>query len=89
MYPCNTCSEEWGLWLPLNPCVGITCFRRLIIFEGWQRRTPVSRAENPPIAFLCEPNKQVRIGPFLGGEGKFAISDCAKAAHGISNPNAT
>jgi hypothetical protein len=25
----------------------------------------------------------------LRGEGKFAISDCAKAAHGNSNPNAT
>jgi hypothetical protein len=50
---------------------------------------PLSRAENPPIAFVCELNKQVRIGLVLLGEGQSAISDRAGAAHGISNPNAT
>jgi hypothetical protein len=53
-------------------------------FAGWPRRTPLSRAENPPIAFVCELKKQVRIGLVQS-----AISDRAGAAHGISNPNAT
>jgi hypothetical protein len=53
------------------------------------RRTPLSRAENPPIAFICELKKQVRIGLVLLGEGQSAISDRAGAAHGTSNPNAT
>ena len=57
--------------------------------EGWPRRKPFSGAEKPPIAFIRDLKKQVRIGPLLRGEGKFAISDRAKAAHGISNPNAT
>jgi hypothetical protein len=61
----------------------------LIIFEGWPSRKPFSGAEKPPIAFICELEKQIRIGPFLRGEGEFAISDRAKAAHGNSNPNAT
>ena len=61
----------------------------MVILEGWPSRKPFSRAEKPPIAFICELEKQVRIGPFLRGEGKFAISDCAKTAHGNSNPNAT
>ena len=56
---------------------------------GWPGRKPLSRAENPAIAFICELEKQIRIGPFLRGEGKFAISDRAKAAHGNANPNAT
>ena len=57
--------------------------------EGWPRRKPFSGAEKPPIAFIRDLKKQVRIGPLLRGEGKFAISDRAKAAHGISNPSAT
>jgi hypothetical protein len=69
--------------------VGVPCFWRLLIFAGWPRRTPLSRAENPPIAFVCELKKQVRIGLVLLGEGQSAISDRAGAAHGISNPNAT
>ena len=74
-------------WVPLKPKLGASSFLRLLIFAGW--RTPFSRAENPPIAFICELKKQVRIGLVLGGEGQFAISDRAGAAHGISNPNAT
>ena len=73
----------------LNPCLGITRLWRLIIFEVWPRRKPFSGAEKPPIAFICELKKQVRVGPIHGGEGQFAISDRAKAAHGNSNPNAT
>ena len=49
----------------------------------------MSRAENPPIAFICELKKQVRIGLVLLGEGQSAISDRAGAAHAISNANAT
>src|SRR4029077_9773872 len=75
--------------VPLKPRVGVSCFWRLLIFAGWPRRTPLSRAENPPIAFVCELKKQVRIGLVLLGEGQSAISDRAGAAHGISNPNAT
>ena len=75
--------------VPLNPCLGISCFSWRLIVEGWPRRKPFSRAEKPPIVFICELEKQVRIGPFLRGEGKFAISDRANAAHGISDPNAT
>ncbi len=72
--------------LPLKPKLVASCFLRLLIFAGW--RTPFSRAENPPIAFICELKKQVRIGLVLLGEGQSAISDRAGAAHGISNPNA-
>jgi len=60
-----------------------------LIFEGWPRRKPFSRAEKPPIAFIRELKKQVRVGPNPAGEGQFAISDRAKVAHGNSNPNAT
>ena len=74
------------LWLPLKPHAS---FWRLRIFAGWPGRTPFSRAENPPIAFIRELKKQVRIGLVLRGEGQSAISDRAGAAHGISNPNAT
>jgi hypothetical protein len=76
-------------WVPLKPHLGVSCFWRLLIFVKWPRRTPLSRAENPPIAFICELKKQVRIGLVLLGEGQSAISDRAGAAHGISNPNAT
>src|SRR5207344_3425618 len=62
---------------------------RLLIFAGWPGRTPFSRTENPPIAFIRELKKQVRIGLVLRGEGQSTISDRAGAAHGISNPNAT
>jgi hypothetical protein len=50
---------------------------------------PVSGAENAPITFICELEKQIRRGLVLLGEGQSAISDRAGAAHGISNPNAT
>jgi hypothetical protein len=51
---------------------------------------PFSRAENPPIAFICELKKQVRNGLVRLGEGQSAISDRADAAHGASqNHNAT
>jgi hypothetical protein len=59
---------------PLKPRVGV-----------WLRRKPLSRAKNPPIALICELKKQVRIGAIVAGEGKFAISDRAKAAH-VKNP---
>ena len=74
------------MWVPLKPHAS---FWRLLIFAGWPGRTPFSRAENPPIAFIRELKKQVRIGLVLRGEGQSAISDRAGAAHGISNPNAT
>jgi hypothetical protein len=45
----------------------------------------LSRAENPPIAFVCELKKQIRNGLVLLGEGQFAISDRADAAQAISN----
>src|SRR5215471_3039351 len=76
-------------WVPLKPELGVSCSWRLLIFAGWPRRTPFNRAENPLIAFICEPKKQVSNGLVLLGEGQFAISRCAGVAHGISNPNAT
>ena len=75
------------VWLP--PKSRVSCFWRLLIFAVWPGRKPFGRAENPPIAFICELKKQVRIGLVLLGEGQSAISDRAGAAHGISNPNAT
>ena len=49
---------------------------------------PFSGAEKPPIAFIRELKKQVRVVLVLRGEGESAISD-RSGAHGISNPNAT
>jgi hypothetical protein len=71
--------------VPPKPCLGVSSFG-LLIFEGWPRRTPFSHAEKPPIAFICELKKQVRIGLDLRGGGQSAISDRAGIAHGISNP---
>ena len=82
----GTGFQRWLLWVPLKPHAS---FWRLLIFAGWPCRTPFSRAENPPIAFIRELKKQVRIGLVLRGEGQSAISDRAGAAHSISNPNAT
>jgi len=62
---------------PLKPRVGV-----------WPGRKPFSREENSPIAFICELTEQVRIGPILAGEGQFAISDRANAAH-VKNPKQT
>ena len=75
--------------VPLKPYLGVSCFWELHILVGWPRRNPFSGAEKPPIAFICELEKQVRRGVVLLGEGQSAISDCAKTAHGNSNPNAT
>jgi len=44
----------------------------------------MSRAENPPVAFIRELNKQVRVGLVPCGEGQSAIPGCADVAHGIS-----
>src|SRR5215471_17968934 len=60
-------------WVPLKPELGVSCSWRLLIFAGWPRRTPFNRAENPLIAFICEPKKQVCNGLVLLGEGQFAI----------------
>jgi hypothetical protein len=58
-------------------------FRRMAAPKGIRRcREALDR-------IICELEKQIRIGPFLRGECKFAISDRATAAHGNSNPNAT
>ena len=73
-----------GLWVPLKPPPRVSCFWRLLFSEGWPRRTPFSRAENPPIAFICKLKKQVRRGLVLRGEGQSAISDRAGVAHGVS-----
>jgi hypothetical protein len=43
--------------------------------------------KNPPIALIGELKEQVRIGAIVAGEGKFAISDRAKAAN-VKNPTA-
>ena len=76
------------VWIvPLKLYPGVSCFWWLLIFVGWPGRTPFSRAENPPIAFICELKKQVRLGRVLLGEDKPAISDRAGVVHGISNPN--
>jgi hypothetical protein len=56
---------------------------------GWPGRKPFRGAENPPIAFVGEQAKQVRGGLVLLGEGQPAISNRARAALDISNPNAT
>jgi hypothetical protein len=70
-------------WVPLKPCLDVS----LLIFAPG--RTPFGRAENPPIAFICELKKKVRRGLVLLGKGQSAISDRAGVAHGIPNPNAT
>jgi hypothetical protein len=56
---------------------------------GWPGRKPLSRAENPPVAFICELKKQVRVGLVPRGEGQSAIPGRADVAHGISHLNAT
>jgi hypothetical protein len=84
---CDRFSTLVIQWAPLIPSI-CSCFSWLIIFEGWPRRKPFSGAEKPPIAFICELEKQIRVGPFLRGEGKFTVSDRANA-HGNSNTNAT
>jgi hypothetical protein len=71
----------------LKPHLGVSCFWRLLNFAVWPGRKPFGGAENPPIGFICELKKQVRLGPVLFGEGQSAISDRAGIAHGISNPN--
>jgi hypothetical protein len=71
------------VWVgPLKPRLGVSCFRRLLAFAGWPRRTPFSGAEKPPVAFICEPKKQVRNSLVLRGEGQSAISDRPGVAHG-------
>jgi hypothetical protein len=42
---------------------------------------PKAIQPSKPIALICELKEQVRIGAIVAGEGKFAISDRAKAAH--------
>jgi len=69
-------------WVPLKPELGVSCFWRLLFFEGWPRRSPFSRAEDPPIAFIRELRKQLRIGLVLLGEGQSAISYRAGVARG-------
>jgi hypothetical protein len=68
------------LSLPLKPEPGISCFWRLLIFAEWQPPTPFGRAENPPIAFVGELEKQVRNGLVRLSEGQFAISGRAGIA---------
>ena len=71
------------VWVgPLKPRLGVPCFWRLLVFAGWLRRTPFSGAEKPPVAFICEPKKQVRNSLVLRGEGQSAISDRPGVAHG-------
>jgi hypothetical protein len=53
---------------------------------GWPGRKPLSRAENPPIAFIGELKKQVRVGLVPRGEGQSAIPDRADAVHGPQIP---
>jgi hypothetical protein len=48
---------------------------------------PLSGAKKPPIAFIGELEKQIRVGLVLRGEGQSAISDRAGVAHGIWTPN--
>ena len=68
--------RRFGHWSgPLKP--------RVVV---WPRRKPFSRAESPPIALISELKEQVRIGAIAAGEGKFSISDRAKATHGIQLP---
>ena len=54
--------------LPLKPRLGVSHFLKLQIFAVWQRRTPFSHAQKPPITFICEHEKQVRIRLDLRGE---------------------
>jgi hypothetical protein len=67
------------VWVPLKPRLGVSL---LLNFVEWPRRTPFSRAEKPPIAFICELKKQISNGLVLRGEGQSAISDRAGVAHG-------
>jgi hypothetical protein len=77
-------SRSVIVWIPLKPHLGVSCIWRLL--AEWPRRTPLSRAEKPLIAFICELKKEVRIGLVRRDEGQPAISDRAGVAHGISNP---
>jgi hypothetical protein len=63
--------------LSLKPELGISRLWRLLIFARWPRRSPLGRAENPPITFIGELKKQVRNCLVLLGEGQSAISDRA------------
>ena len=80
----NRASTLIIVWLP--PKSRVSCFWRLLIFAVWPGRKPFGRAENPPIAFICELKKQVRRGLVLRGEGQSAISDRAGVAHGSQIP---
>jgi hypothetical protein len=55
--------------LPLKPELGVSCFWRLLVFADRQRQTPFSRAEIPPIAFVGEIKKQIRVRPDSDGKG--------------------
>jgi hypothetical protein len=68
----------------LRLCLGVSCFWRLLIFEGWPDRKPFCGAEKPPITVIPELMQQVRFGVVLLGEGQSAISDGAVVAHAIS-----
>jgi hypothetical protein len=76
---CDRFSTSVIVWVPLKPHLGVSCIWRLL--AEWPRRTPFSRAEKPPIAFICELQKQVRIGLVLRDEGQSAISDATGVAH--------
>jgi hypothetical protein len=68
--------------MPLSRHPGVYCFWRLVV--RWPGK-PFSGAEHSPVAFICKLEKQVCIGPIVGGEGQSAISNRA-SAHEISNP---
>jgi hypothetical protein len=87
----ETFSTSVIVWVgPLKPHLGVSRFwHRLIVAGTPGDPKPFSGAEKPPIAFICELEKQVRRGLVLRSEGQSAISDRAGVAHGISNRSAT
>jgi hypothetical protein len=87
--PALTFSASLMQWVSLKPKLGVTCFWRLLILVGWPGRKPLSRAENPAVAFIRELKKQVRVGLLPRGEGQSAIPGRADAVHGTSRFNAT
>ncbi|MDB5514597.1 MAG: hypothetical protein JWQ17_1355 [Tardiphaga sp.] len=59
------------IWVPLRLHLGVSCFWRLLIFEGWLDRKPFGGAKKLPITFIRELMQQVRLGVVLFGKGQF------------------
>ena len=68
--------------MPHKPRLGVSCFWRLLVFAVWPGGKPFRGAEKPPIAFICQLKKQVRVGLVRCCEGEPAISERAGVGDG-------